>query len=192
MIVDRLNRKMSFVGTCFAFIGVILSVMALTTNYWSSKSIILLSQIIETQNGSTLSSGKIERKWNGLFYLCTDVEIVQCVFKFESTTFVFCLVGLICLLIGGISLCWDLLKISNRRFIIPMLFFVACLSITAGIFEYGSSSHINSYSSRTMIGTIIFAYSALAISTFVAGRCSALDNSITNEKQYVTASTDQN
>jgi hypothetical protein len=35
MAVDQLNRTISFVAVCFAFIGVILGVVALAINYWT-------------------------------------------------------------------------------------------------------------------------------------------------------------
>jgi hypothetical protein len=101
------------------------------------------------------------------------------------------------LLVGGIFLCWDMFKISDRRFVIPMLFFVACVLMTAGLFDYGSWARLNSHSSRTMIAAIVFAYSALPMAAFIAGRYSALDRfvtngHVTNGQKYVPASTNGN
>jgi hypothetical protein len=74
---------------------------------------------------------------------------------------------MIFLLVGGIFLCWDMFDISDRRFVIPMLIFVACVLMTAGLFEYGSWARLNSHSSRTMIAAIVFAYTALPMSAFI-------------------------
>jgi hypothetical protein len=101
---------------------------------------------------------------------------------------------MIFLLVGGIFLCWDMFDISDRRFVIPMLIFVACVLMTAGLFEYGSWARLNSHSSRTMIAAIVFAYTALPMSAFIAGRYSAFDRLATtghvnNGQKYVSTST---
>ncbi|CAF3641962.1 unnamed protein product [Rotaria sp. Silwood1] len=54
------------------------------------------------------------RKPSGLLYKCSTYENIPCVFDLIETTFILCLVGLIFLFIGGIFLCWDILKISGR------------------------------------------------------------------------------
>jgi hypothetical protein len=69
--------------------------------------------------------------------------------------------------------------------------------MTAGVFEYASWMHVNSHSSRTMIAAIVFAYSALPISAFIAGRYSAFDRfvtngHVTNGQKYVPTSTNGN
>lgn len=70
---------------------------------------------------------------------------------------------------------------SKRRFLIsPMFIFIACVLMTAGLFDYGSSALLNSHSSRTMIASIVFTYSTLPISAFIAGRYSNFDQFITN------------
>ncbi len=96
------------------------------------------------------------------------------------TTFVICLLGLVFLFVGGIFICWDIFQISDRRFVIPLLFFVACVLLTCGVFDYGSMGYLNSHSSRTMIACIVFVYSVLPISAFIAGRYSAFDRFVTN------------
>ncbi|CAF1112956.1 unnamed protein product [Rotaria sordida] len=197
MAVDSLNRKMSFVATFFAFIGVTLGFIALTTNYWTAEPV-LASRMPTEQDNATLSTNeKVGRRWNGLLYICSTLETPLCVFKFVGTTFVLCLVGLIFLFVGGIFVCWDIFKISDRRFIIPMLFFASCVLMTAGLFEYGSWILLNSHSSRTMLAAIVFAYSALPISAFIAGRYSTFDQFVTNGhinngQKYVSTSTNGN
>jgi hypothetical protein len=101
-------------------------------------------------------------------------------FRFWSTTFIICLIGIIFLLVGGIIMGWDLFQVSDRRFAIPLLFFVACVFLTAGVFDYGSWALLNSHSSRTMIAAMVFAYTALPISAFIAGRYSTFDRFVTN------------
>ncbi|CAF1155137.1 unnamed protein product [Rotaria sp. Silwood1] len=197
MAVDRLNRKLSFVTTFFAFVGVILGVIALVTNYWTSTNVRLTNQTAEIANITIPINETVGRKWNGLLYKCSTYENIPCVFDLIETTFILCLVGLIFLFIGGIFLCWDILKISGRRYIIPMLFFIACVLMTAGIFEYGSSSLLNSHSSRIMISAIVFSYTALPIAAFISGRYSTFDHFVTNVhvshgQKYVPTSTNGN
>lgn len=133
----------------------------------------------------------------GLFYQCTSNEVVSCITRFWTTTFVICLLGVIFLLVGGIFICWDFFQISDRRFVIPLLIFVACVLLTAGVFDYGSWALLNSHSSRAMIAAIVFAYSALPISAFIAGRYSAFDRfvpngHVVNGQKYVSTSTNGN
>jgi hypothetical protein len=135
--------------------------------------------------------------FSGLFYFCSTTGTVQCLSRFVGTTFILCLIGLLFLFLGGIFLCWDIFQISDRRFIIPIFFFIACVLMTAGVFEYASWMHVNSHSSRTMIAAIVFAYSALPISAFIAGRYSAFDRfvtngHVTNGQKYVPTSTNGN
>jgi hypothetical protein len=122
---------------------------------------------------------------------------VECFLRFWTTPFVLCLLGIIFLFVGGIFLCWDMFKISDRRFVIPMLMFVACVFMTAGLCDYGSMARLNSHSSRTMIAAVVFAYTALPISAFIAGRYSAFDRfvtttHVTNGQKYVSTSTNGN
>ena len=117
--------------------------------------------------------------------------------RFWTTTFFLCLIGLIFLLVGGIFSMWEMIRTSDRRFLIPMFFFVACVLMTAGLFDYASRANINSHSSRAMIAALVFAYSALPISAFVAGRYSAYDRyvnngHVNNGQKYVPASTNGN
>lgn len=72
-------------------------------------------------------------------------------------------------------------KIINQRLIVPILFFFACVLITAGIFEYGSSTYLNSHSSQIMIIAMIFAYLSLSISAFIAGRYFKINQVVTNK-----------
>jgi hypothetical protein len=78
-----------------------------------------------------------------------------------------------------------------------MLMFVAFVLMTAGIFEYGSMARLNSHPSRTLIAAIVFAYTALPITAFIAGRYSAFDQfvvttHVTNGQKYVSTSTNGN
>lgn len=123
--------------------------------------------------------------------------MISCSLRFWTTTFIICLLGLVFLLASGIFICWDLFQISDRRFAIPLLIFVACVLLTAGVFDYGSWLPLNSHSSRTMIAAMVFAYSALPISAFIAGRYSAFDRfvpngHVVNGQKYVATSTNGN
>ena len=95
-----------------------------------------------------------------------------------ATTFVICLVGILFLLAGGIFSALDIPKASDRRFITPLLIFVGCVLITAGLFNYASERLLNYHSSRAMIAALVFAYTALPISAFVAGRYSVLERGV--------------
>lgn len=70
MTVDQLNRKMSFVATCFAFLGVILGVIALTTNYWTEQKIhISPNKAVEISNGTNFTRGETNEIRNVSFLL---------------------------------------------------------------------------------------------------------------------------
>jgi hypothetical protein len=83
--------------------------------------------------------------------------------------------GVLFLLSGGIFSVLDVPKASDRRFITPMLIFVGCVLMTAGLVDYASIDLLNSHSSRSMIAAVVFAYTALPIAAFVAGRYSAIE-----------------
>ncbi|CAF4593287.1 unnamed protein product [Rotaria sp. Silwood2] len=129
--------------------------------------------------------------------MCTSRANVACVTQFWRTTFILCLLGLICLLVGGIFSVCEMFKTSDRRFAIPMLYFVACVLMTAGLFDYGSMARLNYHSSRLMISAIVFNYAALPMSAFIAGRYSAYDcyinnGHVHNGQKYVPAATNGN
>ncbi|CAF0786755.1 unnamed protein product [Rotaria sordida] len=197
MSLDPLFRRMSMMVAMFAFIGVVLGGIALLTNYWTMENVSSPGMPIPTANGTVVINEKFDWTWNGLFYMCTSRANVACMRRFWTTTFVLCLLGLMCLLVGGIFSIWEMFKTSDRRFAIPMLHFVACVLMTAGLFDYGSMARLNSHSSRSMISAIVFAYAALPISAFIAGRYSAYDRYVNNGhvhngQKYVPASTNGN
>jgi len=84
-------------------------------------------------------------------------------------------VGLLFLLVGGIFAALDIPKTTDRRFVTPLLIFVASVLTTAALVDYASFALLNSHSSRAMIAAVVFAYTALPLSAFVAGRYSALE-----------------
>ena len=129
--------------------------------------------------------------------MCTSRENVPYMRQFWTTTFVLCLLGVIFMLVGGILSIWEMFQTSDRRFVIPMLYFVACVLMTAALFDYASWARINSHSSRAMLCSIVFGYVALPISAFIAGRYSAYDRFINNGhvhngQKYVPAATNGN
>ncbi len=83
--------------------------------------------------------------------------------------------GVSFLLAGGIFSALDIPKASDRRFITPLLIFVGCVLMTAALVDYASKKLLNSHSSRSMIAAVVFAYTALPLSAFVAGRYSAVE-----------------
>jgi len=95
--------------------------------------------------------------------------------------------GLVLLLIGGVFSVFDFPRPSNCRFITPLLIFVACVLLTAGLFDYAASALLNYHSSRAFIAALVFAYSALPIAAFVAGRFSALERSVLINNEVHTA-----
>lgn len=173
-VVDLLNRRLSFVAAVFAFFGVIVGVVALATNYWTVINFTVPGTAAFTSNGTVLERGSVNFTWNGLFYQCT-AGVDGCLTRFWATTFLLCLLGLIFLLVGGIFIVWDIFQITDRRFVIPFLFFISSVLLTAGIFDYGSWAPLNYHSSRLMISAVVFAYSGLPITAFIAGRYSTFD-----------------
>jgi zinc transporter ZupT len=110
--------------------------------------------------------------------------MATCETRFWTTTFLLCLSGLLFLLVSGLFSMLEMLRTSDRRFFIPMLLFVACVMMSAGLFDYASWSNLNSHSSRAMVTSIVFAYAALPISAFVAGRYSAYDRYMNNGQMH--------
>ncbi|CAF1135618.1 unnamed protein product [Adineta ricciae] len=172
MTYEPLNRRLAILAAVFAFLGVALGVIALATNYWT-----ISARLDEFRNETTVMNLQPTATiWNGLFNRCESN--MPCVADFWSITFVICLLGLLFLLAGGIFSVLDIPKASDRRFITPLLLFVACVLMTAGLVDYASKNFLNYHSSRTMIASIVFAYTALPIAAFVAGRYSALERSV--------------
>ncbi|CAF1053891.1 unnamed protein product [Rotaria magnacalcarata] len=183
---------MTLIVTVFAFIGFVLGVIALTTNYWTKVPLASRPDIsIPTENGTYINY-KSGFGWKGLLMSCASFEKESCTWELMATTFLLCSLGLISLLVGGIFSIWEMFKTSDRRFLIPMLYFVACVLMTAGLFDYGSNSPLNSHSSRAMISAIVFVYASLPISAFIAGRYSAYERYINNGQKYVPAATNGN
>jgi hypothetical protein len=67
MAVDPLNRKLAFVAAFFAFVGVILGVVALATNYWTVERVVTPGTAVPTINGTLLMNGNTEWTWNVSF-----------------------------------------------------------------------------------------------------------------------------
>lgn len=98
--------------------------------------------------------------------------------QFLSGIFFISLLGILFLLVGGIFSALNVPKDNNRRFLTPLLMFVACVLMTAGLVDYASWYLLNSHSSRSMIAAVVFAYTALSISSFAAGRYSATERGV--------------
>ena len=116
--------------------------------FWPMKILIGHGMYVDFFN---IDSIKTWISFQGLFYRCTSRANTPCLSELWKTTFILCLLGIVFLLVGGILICWDLFQISDRRFVIPLLIFVACVLLTAGVFDYGSWARLNSHSSRTMM-----------------------------------------
>jgi len=172
MTYEPLNRRLATLAALFAFLGVVLGVIALATNYWTINTM-----FSETRNETdVIDTQRTGEEWNGLFQTCKTNT--PCWARFWATTFVVCLLGILFLLAGGIFSALDIPKASDRRFVTPLLIFVGCVLTTAGLVDYASSQLLNYHSSRAMIAAMVFAYTALPISAFVAGRYSALERSV--------------
>ncbi|CAF3935794.1 unnamed protein product, partial [Adineta steineri] len=172
MTYEPLSRRLATLAAIFAFLGVLLGVIALATNYWTINTI-----VSETSNATNvIDSHTSGYMWNGLFKECRTNMF--CIARFQATTFIVCLMGLLFLLAGGIFSVLDIPKASDRRFITPLLMFVGCVLMTAGLVDYASMNFLNYHSSRAMIAAIVFAYTALPIAAFVAGRYSALERGV--------------
>ncbi|CAF0925459.1 unnamed protein product [Adineta steineri] len=182
MTYEPLNRRLAILATVFTFLSIILGTIALATNYWTVGP-----NFEPTFNNGTgmIPEQRHGYKWNGLFQVCRTDEI--CVARFWPVTFVICVLGLLSLLIGGIFSALDITKATNRRFITPLLIYVGCVLMTAGLFDYASMLLLNSHSSRSMIAALVFAYTALPLSAFVAGRYSAYEHaSLVNNGVHLT------
>ncbi len=75
MAVDLLNRQISFVAAFFVFVGVILGVAALSTNYWTLENYVTPGTAVPTSNGTVLTSEHVDLIWNVSFILFEIDEI---------------------------------------------------------------------------------------------------------------------
>lgn len=64
MSIDPLNRKISFLAAVFAFVGVVLGVVALATNYWTYQQEVIPGTALQTPNGTLLSNERTLSTWN--------------------------------------------------------------------------------------------------------------------------------
>jgi len=64
MAVDLLNRRISFLALFFVCVGVILGVVALSTNYWTLEHYAIPGTAVATPNGTVLTSGNVNWTWN--------------------------------------------------------------------------------------------------------------------------------
>jgi len=197
MSLDPVNRKMCFLAGILAFIGVALGVIALGTNYWTMEQMVTPGMAMPTNNGTIVMNENVAWTWNGLFWMCSTHQNMGCMGRFWATTFILCLLGVMFMLVGGIFSVMEMFMTSDRRFVTPMLMFVGCVLMTAGLVDYAAWARLNSHSSRTMIAAIVFAYTALPIGSFVAGRYSAIDRFVSNGhvhngQKYVPANTNSN
>jgi len=166
MTYEPLNRRLALLAAIFAFLGVVLGVIALATNYWT-----LIPTVQPIFNGTSVVAQREDGyRWNGLFQICRTGG--SCFAQFSPATFIIGVLGLLFLLAGGILSALDVPKATDRRFITPLVIFAGCVLMTAALVDYASSALLNSHSSRSMIAAVVFAYTALPLSAFVAGRYS--------------------
>ena len=64
MPIDPLNRQISYVAAVFAFVGVVLGVVALSTNYWTINQQATPGTALQISNGTLLTSDNIVWTWN--------------------------------------------------------------------------------------------------------------------------------
>lgn len=64
MPLDPFNRQISYLASVFVFVGVVLGVVALSTNYWTYQQQVIPGQALQTPNGTLLSNERILATWN--------------------------------------------------------------------------------------------------------------------------------
>jgi hypothetical protein len=67
MAIDLLNRRISFVAAFFAFVGVVLGVVALSTNYWTIQQFSTPGTALQTPNGTFFTGENVHWTWNVSF-----------------------------------------------------------------------------------------------------------------------------
>jgi hypothetical protein len=80
MAVSPLNRYLSCVAACFAFVGVILGAVALGTNYWTVENIVVPSTAVPMPNGTMFGAGNEGWAWNVSFILYQSIKYQQFIF----------------------------------------------------------------------------------------------------------------
>lgn len=64
MALDPLNRQISYVAAVFAFVGVVLGVVALSTNYWTIVQYGTSATALQTSDGTFLNNENMTLQWN--------------------------------------------------------------------------------------------------------------------------------
>ncbi len=64
MTLDPFFRRMTMIAGIFAFICVILGVVALGTNYWTMTNVGTPGMPMQTMNGTVVINEKYEWTWN--------------------------------------------------------------------------------------------------------------------------------
>ncbi len=75
MSLDPFFRRMTMIAGIFAMIGVILGVVALSTNYWTMEHVISPGMPMQTPNGTYMMNEKFDWTWNVSFiYLFSKLK----------------------------------------------------------------------------------------------------------------------
>ncbi len=64
MSLDPFFRRMTMIAGIFAFICLILGVVALATNYWTMENIASPGMPMHTSNGTVIINDKFDWTWN--------------------------------------------------------------------------------------------------------------------------------
>jgi hypothetical protein len=64
MSLDPFFRRMTMIAGIFAFLGVILGVIALCTNYWTMENVGTPGMPMQTANGTIMVNEKFYWTWN--------------------------------------------------------------------------------------------------------------------------------
>jgi hypothetical protein len=64
MSLDPLIRRMSMIAGIFAFLGVIIGVVALATNYWTMENMVSPGMAMQSPNGTMMMNEKSDWAWN--------------------------------------------------------------------------------------------------------------------------------
>ena len=75
MTLDPFFRRMTMIAGIFAFISVILGVIALATNYWTMGTVGSPGMPMQTSNGTVMVNEKVDWTWNVSFKLFQKKQI---------------------------------------------------------------------------------------------------------------------
>jgi hypothetical protein len=79
--MDPFFRRMTMIAGIFAFIGVILGVVALSTNYWTMETVVSPGMPMQTSNGTMMMNEKFDWTWNVSFTFFLKIKKANLLFR---------------------------------------------------------------------------------------------------------------